>query len=339
LRRLRNAFFLLVACLLLLELAARVATPMLEGRVPAFYYRNYLSALLDFDEVFVWAGRPGARVVIENPLGEKITYRINENGWRGRDFTPLTKPGNALIFGDSFSFGLGVRESDRFAEQLEERLQGVNVWAFAHMGYAPDQYGLLGLRWLTAFPWAFLVIQLSNNDVQDIAQHSWGYVGGSGLPATISPPASYFFFSGFSRAWDLLMSIAVSGKLPERELREGLSRLLLSLEKNLLLANERKIPVYLVQASDWGEPAYGKEIAEEYKSGVTVLAAKFGAELLEANEDFASELLPAPDFHWTAATHARVADALFQRVKELPSFRASPPAEAHKKPRGGASGK
>lgn len=328
---LKKFLLVLLGSLLLLEAATRLATPTLEARIPAFYYRQYLSALLDFDEVFVWSGRPGAEAEIENPLGVKIKYRINSNGWRGREFMPLTQLGNALVLGDSFSFGLGVQEEERYNEQLEKRLRGVNVWSFSHMGYAPDQYGLLGLRWFTAFPWAFVVIQLSNNDVQDVAGHSWGYVGGSGLPATISPPASYFFFSGFSRAWDLAMSFAVSGKLSEGEAREGLKRLLHSLEKNLSLARELKIPVFLVQASDWGEPAYGKAIAEEYKAGVVVLAAKYDAQLLEANKDFTSELMPAPDLHWTAATHARVADALFERVKLLPSFQPPKPVPGKKK--------
>lgn len=327
----KRALLFLLLSLALLEIVARVSTPALERRIPAFYYRQYLSKLLALDEVLVWAGIPGAKAEIGNTLGDRVIYRINQSGWRGREFTPLSRPGNALVLGDSFSFGLGVDEQARYGDLLEAKLQGLNVWTFAHMGYAPDQHALLGLRWLTAFPWAFVVLQLSNNDVQDVAGHIWGPVGGSGLPATISPPASYFFFSGISRAWDLAMTFAVSGKLTEDEAREGLKRLLLALEKNLALAQELKIPVYLLQASDWGEPAYGPRIAEEYRAGVGKLAAEYGAVLLEANKEFQAELLPAPDFHWTRATHARVADALFERIRLLPSFQPQK-AAAVKKP-------
>lgn len=325
----KRVLLVLLVSMALLEVLARLATPVLESRVPAFYYRQYLSKLLAWDEVLVWSGVPGAQAEIENPLGKSVMYRINQNGWRGREFTPLSRPGNALVLGDSFSFGLGVDEQARFGELLEQRIPNLNVWTFAHMGYAPDQHALLGLRWLTAFPWAFVVLQLSNTDVQDVAGHVWGEVGGSGLPATISPPASYFFFSGFSRAWDLAMSFAVSGKLSETEAREGLKRLLYSLEKNLALAQELKIPVYLLQASDWGEPAYGPRIAEEYRAGVGKLAAEYGAVLLEANKEFKADLLPAPDSHWNRDTHARVADALFERVRLLPAFQ--PPKPAKKK--------
>ncbi len=303
-----------------MEGAARLGTPLLEARIPSFYYRKVMGALLKSDPVFVWTGRPGAEALIENPLGEKVAYRINQNGWRGREFTPLARPANALLLGDSFTFGIGVQEKDRYGERLEGKISGLNVWSFAHMGYAPDQYALLGLRWITAFPWAFVAIQLSNNDVQDVAGHIWGRVGGSGLPATLSPPRSYAFFSGVSRAWDLVMSFLVSGRLREEQAREGLDRLLFSLEKTLQLANERAIPVVLLQASDWGEWAYGKKIAEDYRAGVALLASKYGAELIEAGKDFKSELLPKPDLHWTSATHERVAEAIYSRIKSLPAF-------------------
>lgn len=320
LKRFGKFFFVLLVSLLLLEATARIFTPVLESRIPAFYYGKYFAGLITLDEVFVWAGRPGVQAEIANPLGEKIAYRINKAGWRGREFTPLSQPGNALILGDSFAFGMGVREEARLGERLEARLRGLNAWSFALPGFAPDQHALLGLRWLTTFPWAFLVLQLSNNDLQDVSSHQWGYVGGSGLPSTISPPASYYFFSDWSRAWNLMLTFAVGGRLPEPALRTGLERLLHSLEKNLALARELRIPVFIVQASDWGAPAYGEKMAGEYEALVKNLAAKHGAGLLEANKDFQATLLPAPDSHWDAATHDRVAEALFLKIKELPSF-------------------
>jgi hypothetical protein len=315
------AFASLVIFFGLSELVARMAQPALVKTIPAYYYRQYFRAFLQQDPVLLWAGKPGSQAEIANSREEKVSYRLNSLGWRGREFAPLTKGANALVLGDSFSFGIGVPEEKAYPRLMEKIFPGVNVWAFAHMSYAPDQHLLVAQRWLTAFPWAFLVVQLSNNDLLEVTEHRWERINSSsGIPAAIAPPAYYHWFSEFSEAWDALAywrSFRQQTAMGEPELRTGLGRLLFSLEKILALAQERKVPALLVQATDWGQTIYGEKIAADYQDGVLALAKKFGAPVVQMQ---GTEVLPAPDAHWTENGHSKAAESLALAVRSLDAF-------------------
>jgi len=300
------------------EFSARLAQSWLERSVPAYYYRQYFSALIESNPVLVWSGRPGAKAEITNSKGEKIEYRMNGLGWRGPEFTPLSQPANALVLGDSFSFGTGVREQAVYSRVLEESFSNLHVWNLAQMGYAPDQHLLLAQRWLTAFPWRFLVVQLANNDVADVAGHIWvNPNSASGIPSAIEPPASHAWFSGFSEAWNLFAFWRLHAQeraLSEAELSKGLERLLFSLRHTFALAKERGVPVVILQASDWGELAYGEKISAAYQDGVRALSSEFKAPLVEMR---GAELLPIPDLHWTENAHKNAAENVLLALKSL----------------------
>src|SRR5262245_14158083 len=75
---------------------------------------------------------PGARFKIvygSNPRGvfaadNSVTVTINQQGLRGPEVTVAKPPGTfrVLGLGDSFAFGLGVREEDTFLRRLEADL-------------------------------------------------------------------------------------------------------------------------------------------------------------------------------------------------------------------------
>jgi hypothetical protein len=329
-RRRSYALLALVAFAALLEGGARLAQPWLAARAPAYYYRQYLSALVTKSPVLVWEGKPNASAVIANPLGEKIGYRLNRLGWRDDEFVPFRKVGNALALGDSFTFGIGVAGEKRYTELLERAFLGLDVWNLGVMGYAPDQYLLLAERWLPPVPWRFLLLQLSNNDVADVAQHGWrGLNSATGIPSALEPPFSQSLVSGFSEAWNLVAYFALlrGERLPEARLEDGLRRLLFSLRETAKLARARQVPLLVIQATDWGEPAYGAKIAREYRDGVIALAREQGFGLMEAAPE---ELLPPPDLHWTAAAHHHVAEKLVPAVREI----LFPPKKASSRRRG-----
>lgn len=317
-RAFRFAALGLALFLALLELAARLAQPYLARSVPAYYYAQYMRALLRESDTLIWEGVPKAQAEITNSLGKNIPYRLNQLGWRGKEFTPLNQPANALVLGDSFSFGLGVAEGERFVSLLEKSLPGISVWSPAQMGYAPDQYLLLAQRWLTAFPWAFLVVQLSGNDLVDIAGHEWLRPNSAtGIPAALAPPAEHALFSEYSAAWNVAAHwwlLKKQKQLSPEALQRGLERLLFSLKQTLLLAKERNVSVVLLQASDWGEAAYGKDTAAAYHDGVRALAKEFSAPLVEMA---GAELLPYPDLHWTSASHKKAAEHLLTALKAV----------------------
>ncbi len=300
------------------ELSARLAQPWLKRSIPAYYYRQYFSSLIESNPVLVWSGKPGAKAEIVNSKGERIEYRMNGLGWRGPEFTPLSQPANALVFGDSFSFGTGVREAAVYSRLLEKSFSNLHVWNLAQMGYAPDQHFLLAQRWLTAFPWRFLVVQLSNNDVADVAGHIWRNPNSAtGIPAAIEPPASHAWFSDFSEAWNILAFWrlhSIESALPEEELIKGLERLLFSLRQTFALAKERNVPVVILQASDWGELAYGGKISAAYQDGVRALSSEFKAPLVEMRD---ADLLPIPDLHWTESAHKKAAESVQLALKSL----------------------
>lgn len=321
----RNILLGLLVALAAAELCARLAQPLLAQTVPAYYYRQYFTALIQPSPVLIWAGRPGAKAEIANSLGKKVEYRLNQLGWRGPEFTPLTRPANGLVLGDSFSFGVGVGEDEVYTRQLEKMLPGVNVWSPAQMGYAPDQHLLLAQHWLTAFPWAFLVLQLSNNDLADVAGHQWKNIhSATGIPAALEPPESHEMFSRWSQGWNLLAYWLMARKesgTSEEKLRAGLSQLLFSLRATLSLAKERGIPVVLLQASDWGEPVYGEKMAKDYHYGVRGLAKEFSAPLVEMA---GAELLPHPDLHWTEPSHRKAAEKIVTALSPEMAKRARP---------------
>lgn len=301
----------------LFEGSARLALPWLTRASPTYYYRQYLRALTRPDPVLVWMGKPRAEATIVNPRDERVVYRTNGLGWRDREFNPLAAGGNALVLGDSFTFGTGVSEQQRYTEHLERAFRGLEVWNLGVMGYAPDQYLLLANRWLPPVPWKLLLVQLSNNDLADVAEHVWqGVHTTSGEPAALAAPPSHAWVSPYSEAWNLVayFGILQSARLSQAQLEAGLRRLLFSMRAIARLARARDVPMVVVQATDWGAPAYGERLAAAYRDGVTALAREENFILLEAG---AQELLPAPDLHWTPAAHQRVGEMLIPVVQGI----------------------
>jgi len=70
------------------------------------------------DDVFVLA-RPNAR-----GLNRGVPYRSNSRGFRGPEYGPEPAPGTfrIVVTGDSTTMGAGVREEDRYSDQLERML-------------------------------------------------------------------------------------------------------------------------------------------------------------------------------------------------------------------------
>jgi hypothetical protein len=67
--------------------------------------------------------------------------RINGRGLRDREYTLAKPPGvrRVLAFGDSFTFGSGVADDERFSEVAEDGLDGVEIVNMGVPGYGLDQ--------------------------------------------------------------------------------------------------------------------------------------------------------------------------------------------------------
>lgn len=71
----------------------------------------------------------------------KVQYSINPFGFRGNFNEPKRPRGQTYaIVGDSFSFGLGVNDSDTFAHKLNTQLGQKNTYLnFSVPGYSADR--------------------------------------------------------------------------------------------------------------------------------------------------------------------------------------------------------
>lgn len=116
--------------------------------------REWSEALREADEMTpgVWLQfKPQSQFTLvydSNPRGYfdgdlTLTYRLNNFGLRGPDYTVERRPGvkRIMVLGDSFTFGEGVRQEDTFCHRLEEILRndkgiGVEVLNFGVSGWS-----------------------------------------------------------------------------------------------------------------------------------------------------------------------------------------------------------
>jgi len=134
LRRLGISLASLVCTLLVAEVLLRVfrGSPgvrqaTLVGRTVNKRPAPGIPFLLEPNHTFSgsWPSDPHGYFRNEN---NELLYRVNNAGFRGPDFH-IEHPGviRVAILGDSFSWGAGVRQEDRFSSVLQERLQASSL--------------------------------------------------------------------------------------------------------------------------------------------------------------------------------------------------------------------
>ena len=120
-----------------------------------------------YDALLGWSHEPGQEGIFETPQFRTVV-RINENGLRDRShsYERNNDIKRILVLGDSFAWGYGVEESERFSQQLEETL-GVEVINAGVSGYSTDQellwYKNEGIKYETDL----VILVIAGNDVGD----------------------------------------------------------------------------------------------------------------------------------------------------------------------------
>ena len=118
-----------------------------------------LSAFTEYDPLLGWRGRPGVASHFRF-RGTRIDVRHNRGGWRDEEVdaappaapapaAPGTAPARVLLLGDSYAWGFGVEQRDRFDDRVERLLAGCRVQNYGVSGYGTDQE-LLVLRQVAA---------------------------------------------------------------------------------------------------------------------------------------------------------------------------------------------
>jgi lysophospholipase L1-like esterase len=150
-----------VVALLISEIGLRLA-----GRGP-LYVSPERDLFWKYDSLLGWAHQPGQESVFETPQF-RTSVRINQEGLRDREHA-YAQPNDVkriLVIGDSFAWGYGVEESDRFSQRLEASLN-VEVINAGVSGYGTDQE----LLWLrnegVKYDFDLVILQMSGNDIGD----------------------------------------------------------------------------------------------------------------------------------------------------------------------------
>jgi lysophospholipase L1-like esterase len=114
-----------------------------------------------------WAHQPGQESIFETQQF-RTSVRINQAGLRDREHTYARSNDvkRILVIGDSFAWGYGVEESDRFSQRLEAALN-VEVINAGVSGYSTDQE----LLWLRnegiKYDFDLVILQMAGNDIGD----------------------------------------------------------------------------------------------------------------------------------------------------------------------------
>ena len=120
-----------------------------------------------YDSLLGWAHEPGQEGIFETPQFRTVV-RINDNGLRDRphSYEHQNDMERILVLGDSFAWGYGVEESERFSQLLEKSLD-VEVINAGVSGYSTDQellwYRSEGIKYETDL----VILVIAGNDVGD----------------------------------------------------------------------------------------------------------------------------------------------------------------------------
>lgn len=121
-----------------------------------------------YDPVLGWANAPGQAGIYERaefsyPVG------INSRGMRQHEVAQEKASGTTRIavIGDSFCWGIGVKDEDRFSELVEQSLKDTEVLNFGVSGWGPVQYHLLTPRIMALQPDFVLISFCLGNDFAD----------------------------------------------------------------------------------------------------------------------------------------------------------------------------
>jgi hypothetical protein len=150
---------IVLLCAVGLELFLRVADFRDLRRVPEAYRLPY-----QHDAELGWI-----------PIADKVTsggVKINSLGLRDIEAAPTVKP-TILFIGDSFVYGAGVKDGERFTDRLRDELLDFRIVNAGVAAYGTDQEFLLMRRlWPRLQPSVVVLIVCVDNDHHDNSTNS-----------------------------------------------------------------------------------------------------------------------------------------------------------------------
>jgi lysophospholipase L1-like esterase len=123
-----------------------------------------------YDSQLGWANQPGQEGVFQTPQF-RTTVHVNQKGLRDSNHTydRANNTGRILVLGDSFAWGYGVEEAQRFSQVLQTSM-GVEVINAGVSGYSTDQELLWYRSEGVKYNPDLLILVFTGNDIGDNEQ-------------------------------------------------------------------------------------------------------------------------------------------------------------------------
>ena len=292
----------------------------------------------NYDSLLGWAHEPGQEGIFETPQFRTVV-RINENGLRDRrhSYERRNDLARILVLGDSFAWGYGVEESERFSQLLEKSLD-VEVINAGVSCYSTDQellwYRSEGIKYETDL----VILVLAGNDVGDNDRQlvntiyykpkfvlEEGHLVPKGYPVPKTSPQGRFIYSLSQRSalayflvqryFDLL---SLYGKIkvnsdhadsPASGInaeREPFKLTIALIDEMRNIAESRKAKFMIVATDRW----WDSTSRETYKDFINTLRTEGFLVLdVESMPGFdPEEMLIPDDSHWNQSGHEFVAE-------------------------------
>jgi hypothetical protein len=96
-------------------------------------------------------------------VNRKIFVKNNSVGFRDRNHGKKEKP-RIVFLGDSFVWGYGVEQEERFTEKLQQLLPGYEIFNFGVSGYGSDQEYLILKKYFYFYKPDIVFLIFCNND-------------------------------------------------------------------------------------------------------------------------------------------------------------------------------
>lgn len=132
-------------------------------------HSDTMFTVIEHDELLGWRLKPNIREKIDFVDIEGIPLRSNSLGFWDKEFTPEKEAGKCRVvfLGDSFTWGLGVREEERFTNLLAEVNPGWETLNFGVPAYGTDQSLLLWERTAYRYNPDLVILTIYQNDYVD----------------------------------------------------------------------------------------------------------------------------------------------------------------------------
>lgn len=137
--------FVVVVALGFLETALRIVSPQPRAGSVSVPAEMIPAVSGESPEVYHpdlgWFNRPGYRAVLQGPDENESVIAINSHGLReeeaGYEKPPDKK--RIIVLGDSFAWGYGLKEEERFSDLLKGKFPGLQMINMGVVGYSTDQ--------------------------------------------------------------------------------------------------------------------------------------------------------------------------------------------------------